>query len=365
MVEPYWKVTADLFSKTIEKPKMTEKHLSRPPPKYIFDIIVNTMKATGFPKGLYTDEELDPKFFDADKEHRIDFLQKAVDITKIVLNMKLEAKVKNMLAGEEAEKTNIFLQNFYKAATSGKDFPKYIKKYLDHISKNKTDKPKEEAAKPAEKPKKEEPKKEEPKKEEPKAKPAEEKPKKPRPETPKEKKEIKKPVEKESDKAAQKPTENKNEDNNDNTDLGMDTGKKIKMDRLGGAKKKGQLGGDAPAHRPTINLKDIEMIKTYIQDISKNANPINKLLEYLPEDVYSMNKELNHWKSESTKYDELYEEELKKSEEKLFPLEKEYLELEETIRDETLRIKSIKTRILTNEHIVQNLINGVISVKNI
>jgi hypothetical protein len=107
------------------------------------------------------------------------------------------------------------------------------------------------------------------------------------------------------------------------------------------------------------------MIKTYIHEISKNANPIGKLLEDLPEDVDSMNKELNYWKSEGIKYEELYEEELKKSEEILFPLEKEYLELEEAIKDEKLRIKSITSRNLTYEHIVENLINGVISVKNI
>jgi hypothetical protein len=68
--------------------------------------------------------------------------------------------------------------------------------------------------------------------------------------------------------------------------------------------------------------------------------------------------------AEALKYSELYEDEIKKSEEVIFPLEKEYLELEETIKDEFTRIKSIKQRILTNELIVQNLINGVISVKN-
>ena len=97
MVEtPYWQVTADLFGKLIDKPKMTEKHLSKPPPLYVFDIIVNTMKATGFPNGLYTDSELDPKNFNADKNNRIEFLQKAVDITKLVLNGPIDVKVKNI-----------------------------------------------------------------------------------------------------------------------------------------------------------------------------------------------------------------------------------------------------------------------------
>jgi len=54
----------------------------------------------------------------------------------------------------------------------------------------------------------------------------------------------------------------------------------------------------------------------------------------------------------------------RKSEELLLPLENEYLELEETIRDEHMRIRSIKSRIIKNEQVIQNLINNVISLKH-
>lgn len=46
-----------MFSSLFEKPKMSEKLLSKPPFKYIFDIITETTKATDFAKGLYNEDE--------------------------------------------------------------------------------------------------------------------------------------------------------------------------------------------------------------------------------------------------------------------------------------------------------------------
>lgn len=46
-----WKTTADLFEALIERPKMTEKLLAKPPFKYLFDIITETTKKTGFANG--------------------------------------------------------------------------------------------------------------------------------------------------------------------------------------------------------------------------------------------------------------------------------------------------------------------------
>jgi hypothetical protein len=54
----------------------------------------------------------------------------------------------------------------------------------------------------------------------------------------------------------------------------------------------------------------------------------------------------------------------RKSDEELLSLQNELLELEETISDENIRIKSIKTRLIKSENIIQSLINNVISIKN-
>ena len=129
---------------------MTEKFLTKPPPRYVFDIIMNTMAATGFPKGIFSEDELNVKYFDENPQNKVEIFQKAIDITKIVLNEKFEIKAKNILRGDEADKTNYFLQCFGKAATSGKDFPKFIKKYLDLKQKRAEEKVDEVVKKPDE-----------------------------------------------------------------------------------------------------------------------------------------------------------------------------------------------------------------------
>ena len=45
-----WKETFNMFKSLIDKPYMTEKLVKRPPPKYIYDIIMNTMKKLVFQK---------------------------------------------------------------------------------------------------------------------------------------------------------------------------------------------------------------------------------------------------------------------------------------------------------------------------
>jgi TRAF3-interacting protein 1 len=49
----------------IDKPKMQEKFLIKPPPRYIYDMLMSTFGKTGFPPGLFTDEEMDSKYFEA------------------------------------------------------------------------------------------------------------------------------------------------------------------------------------------------------------------------------------------------------------------------------------------------------------
>ena len=68
--------------------------------------------------------------------------------------------------------------------------------------------------------------------------------------------------------------------------------------------------------------------------------------------------------NENKKYKDRYDDEMKKSDETLLPLQNELLELEDSIRDEQTQIKAIKSRLIKNEKIIQNLITNVISFKS-
>jgi TRAF3-interacting protein 1 len=61
----------------------------------------------------------------------------------------------------------------------------------------------------------------------------------------------------------------------------------------------------------TFNISDLQSIRNYVQDISMNANPIGKIIDFLGDDIESMNKELLSWVKEAKSYHDKYDEEVK------------------------------------------------------
>lgn len=120
MGDDYWQPTAEMFQQLFSKPKMTEKLLSRPPFRYIHDIFTATLGATGFGEGLYDEKELDAKSIN-DKDAKILFLEKLIALVQMAAGEEIPVKPGKIVAGQEAEQTNIFLQYLFKVATSGID----------------------------------------------------------------------------------------------------------------------------------------------------------------------------------------------------------------------------------------------------
>ena len=137
----YWSETGNLFKDLIDEPEMKDKYLKKPSPKFIFLIVINTMKQTGFPDGLFTQKEQNIEFFMANIYHKKKFLVKITELINYIINeesgFQVNIDVQDILKGLNPQKTNEFLRYVYKFAKSGKDYSDIINKYKIQRSEKK------------------------------------------------------------------------------------------------------------------------------------------------------------------------------------------------------------------------------------
>ncbi|XP_064443442.1 TRAF3-interacting protein 1 isoform X7 [Mirounga angustirostris] len=123
------KRTQEALGRVIRRPPLTEKLLSKPPFRYLHDIITEVIRMTGFMKGLYTDAELKSDNV-KDKDAKISFLQKAIDVVVMVSGEPLSAKPARIVAGHEPERTNELLQRIGKCCLSKLSSDEAVKRVL-------------------------------------------------------------------------------------------------------------------------------------------------------------------------------------------------------------------------------------------
>ncbi|XP_049744529.1 TRAF3-interacting protein 1 isoform X2 [Elephas maximus indicus] len=121
--------TQDALGKVIRRPPLTEKLLSKPPFRYLHDIITEVIRMTGFMKGLYTDAEMKSDNV-KDKDAKISFLQKAIDVVVMVSGEPLSAKPARIVAGHEPERTNELLQTIGRCCLSKLSSDDAVKRVL-------------------------------------------------------------------------------------------------------------------------------------------------------------------------------------------------------------------------------------------
>lgn len=103
------KRTQETLGRLIKKPPLTDKLLNKPPFRFLHDIITEVIRTTGFMKGLYSDTELKSENV-KEKDMKLQFLQKAVDVVVMVSGQSLSVKPARIIAGHEPERTNELLQ---------------------------------------------------------------------------------------------------------------------------------------------------------------------------------------------------------------------------------------------------------------
>uniref|UniRef100_A0A9L0R2T1 TRAF3 interacting protein 1 n=1 Tax=Equus caballus TaxID=9796 RepID=A0A9L0R2T1_HORSE len=100
------KRTQEALGKVIRRPPLTEKLLNKPPFRYLHDIITE------------------------DKDAKISFLQKAIDVVVLVSGEPLSAKPARIVAGHEPERTNELLQRIGKCCLSKLSSDDAVKRVL-------------------------------------------------------------------------------------------------------------------------------------------------------------------------------------------------------------------------------------------
>ncbi|XP_055734975.1 TRAF3-interacting protein 1-like isoform X3 [Salvelinus fontinalis] len=123
------KKTQDTLGKVIKKPPLTEKLLSKPPFRYLHDIFSEVIRTTGFMKGLYAETEMKSDNV-KDKDAKIAFLQKALDVVMLVNGEPLSVKPARIVAGHEPERTNELLQAIAKCCLNKLSSEEAVKRVL-------------------------------------------------------------------------------------------------------------------------------------------------------------------------------------------------------------------------------------------
>jgi hypothetical protein len=103
--------TQRVLSKVISKPNCTQKLLSKPPFRFIHDIVTSTLKSTGFPNRYFTTQELDSRNFN-DKNSKTSFLDKLIYLVSAAKGFPLDVRPSKIVAGLEPINTNILLTGF-------------------------------------------------------------------------------------------------------------------------------------------------------------------------------------------------------------------------------------------------------------
>ncbi|XP_045471515.1 TRAF3-interacting protein 1 [Harmonia axyridis] len=103
------KKTQQALGKYIKKPPLTEKLLSKPPFRFLHDVVVAVIKNTGFLKDLFNQDELIADNV-KEREAKLSFLNKLIEAVKNITSIELKVRASKIIAGAQPNETNLLLQ---------------------------------------------------------------------------------------------------------------------------------------------------------------------------------------------------------------------------------------------------------------
>ncbi|EFC44837.1 hypothetical protein NAEGRDRAFT_79626 [Naegleria gruberi] len=138
--ENYDEETKKALSKTkqelealISKPPIQEKHLAKPPTKFIAAVVFHLKKETGYPEGLFDDEFLKKEM---NTDEKTLFLKQLINVVVHTIRKNVNVKVDLLIKGKENPKNTCLFFKALATAAGNKDKYKY-KEAIERIKSGK------------------------------------------------------------------------------------------------------------------------------------------------------------------------------------------------------------------------------------
>ncbi|CAH1774193.1 unnamed protein product [Owenia fusiformis] len=105
--------------------------------------------------------------------------------------------------------------------------------------------------------------------------------------------------------------------------------------------------------------REIDKLRTSIQTLTRSANPLGKIMDYVQEDLDSMQKELEVWKKENKDNTRSLQQEQSITESSVEPLKAQLAEIDQAIVDQLDLIAAVKCNIKKNDDKIEKMLSSV------
>merc|ERR1712078_623826 len=104
---------------------------------------------------------------------------------------------------------------------------------------------------------------------------------------------------------------------------------------------------------------DVMQLSQMTQQLCQTVNPLGKSVDLIYQDIASMSKELDQWRSEYRSATERQQVEREATEKQLAPLHQKVAAIDDQIADMNSKISGIRSRIGTNDGVIQQLLETI------